>query len=66
MENTFCLYVESLNEQWEMPDNLALSWEDYQKEHPPRALNADRLRQDWFATLTPAGQAQVSRTQPTD
>jgi len=35
MEKTLTIYVESLNEQWELPDNLALKWNEYEKELSP-------------------------------
>ena len=66
MEKTLAIYVESLNEQWELPDNLAIKWNEYEKEHPLDGdnSNADQLHQDWFNTLSPEEQKQVKRTTP--
>ena len=61
--NTLAICVEALNQQWELPDNLAIKWNEYEKEHPLAAdnSNADQLHQDWFNALTPDEQSQVIR-----
>ena len=66
MENTLTIYVEALNEQWELPDNLAIKWTEYEKENPLAGdnSNADQLHQDWFNTLTPEEQQQINRSIP--
>ncbi len=66
MENTLTIYVESLNEQWELPDILALKWNEYEKENPLEGdnSNADELHQQWFNTLSPEEQAEVKRSTP--
>lgn len=66
MENTFTVFVDALNEQWEMPDDLALSWTEYEKEHPlaPDNANADSLHQQWFNGLSPEQQAKINRKKP--
>lgn len=66
MEKTLTIYVESLNEQWELPDNLALKWNEYETEHPVAGdnSNVDQLHQDWFNTLSAEEQGQVKRVTP--
>lgn len=63
MENTLSIYVESLHEHWDMPDNLALKWNEYEAEHPVAGDNhdADSIHTAWFNTLTPHEQAQITR-----
>ncbi len=64
MENTLTLYIASLQEHWDMPDNLALKWTEYEKEHPVDGghHNADEMHTAWFETLTPEEQQQITRT----
>lgn len=66
MEKTLTIYVESLNEQWELPDNLALKWNEYEKENPVAGdnSNADQLHQNWFNTLSDEEKSQVTRSTP--
>ncbi|HEY0041595.1 MAG TPA: hypothetical protein VGB71_13065 [Flavisolibacter sp.] len=64
MENTFTIYVDALNEQWEMPDNLALKWNQYETENPVGAHNADKVHLDWFNTLSTEDQQQITRHTP--
>lgn len=64
MENTLSVYVEALNETWEMPDALALSLNEYEKENPVGAHNADTVHRQWFATLTAEEQAKIQRSKP--
>jgi hypothetical protein len=63
MEKNLILSVQSLNEVWELPDDLVLKLEEYKTEHPlsPDNSNADEIHQAWFATLTPEQQAKVGR-----
>ena len=63
MENTLSIYVASLAEHWDMPDSLALKWEEYEKEHPIAGdnHNADSLHTAWFETLTSEEQKQITR-----
>lgn len=63
MENTLTIFVAHLNEHWDMPDALALKWEEYEKEHPldPAGHNADSLHQAWFDTLNEGDKARISR-----
>ena len=65
MENTLILSVASLNETWELPDDLVLKLEEYKTEHPPApdGSDADAIHQAWFETLTPAEQQKVTRRQ---
>lgn len=66
MEKTLTLYVASLNQQWELPDSLALKWTEYEKAHPVAGdnHNADQRHTDWLATLSPQEQGQIARTTP--
>ena len=66
MEKTLTIYIESLNEQWELPDSLALKWNEYETEHPVEGnnSNADQLHQGWFNTLTPEEQKQILKSTP--
>ncbi len=66
MENTLSVYVESLNETWEMPDDMALKLTEYEKENPLDATNADTVHQEWFATLSPEEQSKIQRHKPQD
>lgn len=63
MENTLSIYVEALHEHWDMPDNLALKWGDYERDHPVAGNNhnADAIHTAWFNTLTPEEQSQITR-----
>ena len=63
MENTLTIFVETLNEHWDMPDDLALKWTEYEKEHPidPANHNADSVHKAWFETLTPGDKEKISR-----
>lgn len=68
MEKTLTIYVESLNEQWELPDNLVMKWNVYEKEHPLAGdnSNADELHQQWYKTLTAQEQSKIKRSTPED
>lgn len=63
MENTLTIFVETLTEHWDMPDELALKWNEYEKEHPidPANQNADSVHQAWFDTLTDEDKSKISR-----
>lgn len=63
MENTLTVFVAALQEQWEMPDALALKWEQYETENPlaPNGADADERHMGWFNTLTAEEQAQINR-----
>lgn len=63
MEKNLILSVQSLNEVWQLPDDLVLKLEAYKMEYPlaPDNSNADEIHQAWFATLTPDEQANVGR-----
>jgi hypothetical protein len=63
MENNLILSVASLNETWELPDDLVLKLEEYKTEHPPApdGSDADEIHTAWFATLTPAEQQKITR-----
>lgn len=63
MENTLTIYVASRNEHWEMPDALALKWEQYETDHPlaPDGSDADERHTEWFNSLTPKEQSLVTR-----
>ena len=64
MENTQSVYVESVNETWEMPDDLALKLTEYKNEHPGDENNPDELHLAWFATLSSEDQAKVDKHTP--
>ena len=64
MENTLSVYVESLNETWEMGDDMALKLNEYYKENPLDATNADEVHQGWYATLTPEEQQKINKRKP--
>jgi hypothetical protein len=66
MENTLTIYVASLHEHWDMPDRLALKWQEYESEHPVGAHNADDVHKGWFKSLTPEEQAQITRKKAED
>jgi hypothetical protein len=68
MENTQIIAVDSMNEIWELPDDLVIKLEDYKTEHPlaPDGSNADELHQAWLATLAPAEQQKITRRKPDD
>lgn len=64
MENTLSVYVESANETWEMGDEMAMKLNEYYKENPLDATNADEVHQQWFATLSPEEQGKISKHTP--
>jgi hypothetical protein len=64
MENTLSIYVEAINETWEMSDEMALKLEDFKKEHPEQGENTDDLHLQWFASLTPEEQAKIQKRTP--
>ncbi len=64
MENTLSIYIQSLNETWEMPDDMVLKLNEFQKEHPAEATNADKEHEEWFATLSAADQQKINRRKP--
>ena len=68
MENTLSIYVEALHEHWDMPDTLAIKWNQYESEHPvdDAGNNADQLHQAWFETLTHEEQQQITRKKAED
>lgn len=68
MENNLSLYIESLQEHWDMPDNLALKWTEYEKENPIDGgnHNADKIHKAWFDALTPEEQKQITRKKAAD
>ena len=64
MENTQSIYVESVNETWEMPDDLALKLNEYKSEHPGEENDPDALHLAWFATLSSEDKAKVDKHTP--
>lgn len=66
MENTLSVYVESLNETWEMPDEMSMKLNEYYKDHPLENDNADKVHQEWFDTLTAEEQSKIQRHKPQD
>jgi hypothetical protein len=64
MESTLTIYIDKLNEQWEMPDSLALKWQQYEAENPVGTDNADSVHLDWFNTLSPEDQKKINRHTP--
>lgn len=68
MEKTQIISVDSINEIWELPDDLVIKLENYKTENPvaPDNSDADDVHQAWFATLTPAEQQKIYRRNPDD
>ena len=68
MEKTQIISVDSINEIWELPDDLVIKLENYKTENPvaPDNSDADDVHQAWFATLTPAEQQKINRRNPDD
>jgi len=66
MENTLSIYVQSVNETWELPDDLVLKLEEYKTEHPiaPDNSNSDEIHQQWLAELSAEEQKKVVRHKP--
>ena len=64
MENTLSVYVESVNETWEMPDDMALKLTEYKKDHPEEADDADTLHLRWFASLDAEDQEKIQKHTP--
>jgi hypothetical protein len=64
MENTQSVYVESVNETWEMPDDLALKLTEYKNEHQEQESDPDALHLGWFASLSSEDQAKVDKHTP--
>ncbi len=64
MENTLSVYVESINETWEMPDNMALKLNEYKKENEEENQDADALHLGWFESLTAEEQAKINKHTP--
>lgn len=64
MENTLSIFVEALNETWEMGDDMAMKLNEYYKDNLLNATNADEVHRQWWATLTPDEQAKISRHTP--
>ena len=52
MESTQSIYVELINETWELPDDLVLKLEDYKKDHPEKSGDADDLHMGWYQSLS--------------
>ena len=61
MEKTLSVFVESLSETWEMGDDMAIKLNEYYKEHPLNATNADEVHRAWYGTLSHAEQAQIKK-----
>jgi hypothetical protein len=64
MENTLSVYVESVNETWEMPDDMALKLTEYKKDHPEEAEDADALHLTWFSSLSEEEKAKIDKHTP--
>lgn len=66
MEKTLSIYVESINQTWELSDDLVIKLEEYKTEHPidPGNGNADEVHQAWFATLSDQEQKLMKRETP--
>jgi len=64
MENTLSVYVESVNETWEMGDDMALKLTEYQKDHPVDTNNPDKVHEEWFASLSAEDQQKIQRHKP--
>ena len=68
MENTQSIYIESINETWEMPDELALKLTEYKNDHTEEANDADALHRGAYrdrvrsrGLCAHAGKAQHAR-----
>jgi hypothetical protein len=64
MENNLTIYIDKLNEQWEMPDTLAIKWQQYEAENPVGPNNADSVHLAWYNTLSPEDQQKINRHTP--
>lgn len=64
MEYTLSIFVESLNETWEMGDDMVIKLNEYYTENPLNATNADEVHLAWMATLTPEEQQKINKRKP--
>jgi len=64
MENTLSIYIETTNETWEMPDDMALKLTEYKKENEEETTDTDTLHLQWFSSLTPDEQAKIQKHTP--
>jgi hypothetical protein len=61
MENTYSVYIESLNETWQMPDELAVKLIEFQKNYPEDDDNKEVIQRNWFDNLSAEEQAMVEK-----
>ena len=66
MEKTLSIYVESINETWELSDELVIKLQDYKTGNPitDDNSNADEVHKEWFATLSAEDRQKVARHKP--
>lgn len=64
MEKTLSVFVESAAETWEMGDDLAMKLNEYYKEHPLDATNADEVHEGWYKTLSAEEQQKITKRKP--
>jgi len=64
MENTQSIYIESINETWEMPDELALKLTEYKNDHTDEANDADALHLEWYKTLSDEERGKIDKHTP--
>lgn len=60
------IYIESTNETWELPDELAFKLTEYKRENPIAEDNgnADAVHLAWLATLSEEEKENVQRSTP--
>jgi hypothetical protein len=64
MENTQSIYIESINETWEMPDDLALKLTEYKNDHTDESNDADALHLAWYKTLSEEDRSKIDKHTP--
>ena len=64
MESTQSIYIESINQTWELPDDLVIQLEEYKKEHSEDTGDPDAFHLAWFQSLNEQDQAKVNKHTP--
>lgn len=64
MENTQSIYIESINETWEMPDDLALKLTEYKNDHTDELNDSDALHLGWYKTLSDEDRNKIDKHTP--
>lgn len=61
MENTYSIFIDTLNETWQMPDDLAINLKEFEKNYPAEEISSEIMHLDWYNSLTKEEKEKVEK-----